>query len=64
MRERITQESFGPEGQRTQVIMLDTRFFRSALQATDDWGAKGKERYVPSRVQMTRRCWGKHNGLG
>lgn len=43
-------KSFGPEGQRTQVIMLDTRFFRSALQATDDWGAKGKERYVPSRA--------------
>ena len=40
--------SFGPDGQRTQVIMLDTRFFRSALQATDDWGAKGKERYMPA----------------
>ncbi|MEO0608631.1 MAG: alkaline phosphatase D family protein, partial [Pseudomonadota bacterium] len=31
--------TFGPEGQRTQVIMLDTRFFRSDLTATDDWGA-------------------------
>ncbi|MEM7329110.1 MAG: alkaline phosphatase D family protein [Pseudomonadota bacterium] len=40
--------SFGPEGQRTQVIMLDTRFFRSALTPTDDWGAKGKERYLPA----------------
>ena len=39
--------SFGPEGQRTQVIMLDTRFFRSSLKPTDDWGAKGKERYIP-----------------
>ena len=40
--------SFGPEGQRTQVIMLDTRFFRSALTPTDEWGAKGKERYMPA----------------
>ena len=40
--------SFGPEGQRVQVIMLDTRFFRSPLTQTDEWGAKGKERYVPS----------------
>ena len=40
--------SFGPEGQRVQIIMLDTRFFRSPLEPTDEWGAKGKERYVPS----------------
>ncbi len=40
--------SFGPEGQRVQVIMLDTRFFRSGLTPTDDWGAKGKERYLPA----------------
>ncbi|MFN3610118.1 MAG: alkaline phosphatase D family protein, partial [Hyphomonas sp.] len=40
--------SFGPEGQRVQIIMLDTRFFRSPLERTDEWGAKGKERYVPS----------------
>ena len=40
--------SFGPEGQRVQVIMLDTRFFRSPLTPTDEWGRKGKERYVPS----------------
>lgn len=40
--------SFGPEGQRVQVIMLDTRFFRSALTPTDAWGAKGKERYLPA----------------
>ena len=40
--------SFGPAGQRTQIIMLDTRFFRSALMETDDFGAKGKERYIPS----------------
>ena len=40
--------SFGPEGQRTQIIMLDTRFFRSGLTPTDDFGAKGKERYLPA----------------
>ncbi|MEO1252043.1 MAG: alkaline phosphatase D family protein [Pseudomonadota bacterium] len=32
---------------RVQLIMLDTRFFRSALRPTDEWGAKGKERYLP-----------------
>ncbi|MDP1554050.1 MAG: alkaline phosphatase D family protein [Hyphomonas sp.] len=40
--------AFGPEGQRTQVIVLDTRFFRSALTPTEEWGKKGKERYMPS----------------
>lgn len=40
--------SFGPEGQRVQVIMLDTRFFRSALTPTDAYGTKGKERYLPA----------------
>ena len=40
--------SFGPEGQRVQVIMLDTRFFRGPLTPTDDYGAKGKERYLPA----------------
>lgn len=40
--------SFGPEGQRTQIIMLDTRFFRSGLTDTDEFRAKGKERYLPS----------------
>ena len=40
--------SFGPEGQRVQVIMLDTRFFRSSLTPTDEWGGKGKERYLPA----------------
>ncbi|KDA04479.1 alkaline phosphatase D family protein [Hyphomonas oceanitis] len=40
--------TFGPEGKRTQIIMLDTRFFRTLLTRTDEYGAKGKERYVPS----------------
>ncbi len=42
------ERTFGPEGQRTQIIILDTRFFRSALTPTDEWGKKGKERYIPS----------------
>lgn len=37
----------GPEGAQTQVIMLDTRFFRSPLKATDEMNAPGKERYLP-----------------
>ena len=40
--------TFGPEGKRTQIIMLDTRFFRSDLTPTDEYGVKGKERYIPS----------------
>ena len=44
--------SFGPEGQRTQVIMLDTRFFRSGLTKTDEFGKVGKERYLPSQDPM------------
>jgi alkaline phosphatase D len=40
--------TFGPEGRRTQVIMLDTRFFRTSLTPTDEWGVRGKERYIPS----------------
>lgn len=39
---------FGPEGKRTQIIMLDTRFFRSALTPTDAYGTPGKERYLPA----------------
>jgi len=38
---------FGAEGKRVQVILLDTRWFRSALKPTDDRGKPGKERYLP-----------------
>ncbi|MFM2449317.1 MAG: hypothetical protein RIS44_1767 [Pseudomonadota bacterium] len=38
---------FGPPGQRVQVIMLDTRWFRSDLKPTDQRNSPGKERYVP-----------------
>lgn len=40
--------TFGPEGQRVQMIMLDTRSFRSRLTQTDEWGAPGKQRYLPA----------------
>ena len=37
----------GPRGMRVQVILLDLRWFRSPLRATDQRGAPGKERYLP-----------------
>ncbi len=40
-------ETFGPPGQRVQVILLDTRSFRSALKPSDQRGALGKEAYLP-----------------
>lgn len=46
-----TSETFGPEGRRVQIILLDTRFFRSDLTPTDDRGAPGKERYLASRAK-------------
>lgn len=39
---------YGPEGQRVQIILLDTRYFRSELTPTDERGAVGRERYLPS----------------
>jgi alkaline phosphatase D len=39
--------TYGPAGQRVQVILLDTRYFRSPLKPTDQRGAPGRERYVP-----------------
>jgi len=43
-----TAKVFGPKGEKVQIILLDTRFFRSDLTITDERGAKGKERYLPS----------------
>jgi alkaline phosphatase D len=40
-------QTFGPDGQRVQVILLDTRFFRSSLKPTDQRNAAGRERYLP-----------------
>ena len=39
--------TYGPPGQRVQLILLDTRYFRSPLKSTDEPGAPGRERYVP-----------------
>ena len=39
--------TFGPPGERVQVILLDTRSFRSPLRPTDQRGALGKEAYLP-----------------
>jgi alkaline phosphatase D len=41
------EQLIGPQDQRVQVIVLDARWFRSDLKATDERGAPGKERYVP-----------------
>ncbi len=38
---------FGPQGRRLQVILLDTRSFRSPLRPTDQPGAPGKQDYLP-----------------
>ncbi|MDH3663022.1 MAG: alkaline phosphatase family protein [Alphaproteobacteria bacterium] len=40
--------TFGPEGRRVQIILLDTRFFRSTLKVTDERGVTGKEHYMPT----------------
>jgi len=37
----------GPPGMRMQIILLDLRWFRSPLKASDQRGTPGKERYVP-----------------
>lgn len=38
---------FGPAGQRVQLIVLDTRTFRSPLRESAALGAPGRERYDP-----------------
>ncbi len=38
----------GPERQRVQLILLDTRWHRSALKPTDTPMAPGRQRYVPN----------------
>jgi alkaline phosphatase D len=54
--------SFGPPGRRLQVILLDTRWFRSDLKPTDQHGAAGKERYVPdddaTKTMLGEAQWG------
>lgn len=38
--------TIGPKGQRVQILLLDTRYWRSPLKPTDQRNAKGKERYL------------------
>ena len=40
-------ETFGPEGMRVQVVLLDTRSFRSPLRSTGEPGIPGKGPYLP-----------------
>jgi alkaline phosphatase D len=40
-------QAFGPPGQRAQVLLLDTRWFRSPWKRTDQRDAPGRERYLP-----------------
>jgi alkaline phosphatase D len=53
--------TFGEAGKRVQIIMLDTRFFRSPLKPTDEQGARGKERYLPdadpSKTMLGEAQW-------
>ena len=53
--------TFGPEGRRVQVILLDTRWFRSPLRRTDRRGAPGRERYLPdddpSKTMLGEAQW-------
>ena len=53
--------TFGKEGQRVQVILLDTRSFRSTPLKTDQRDAPGKERYVPdtnpSKTMLGQAQW-------
>ncbi|MEQ1930781.1 MAG: alkaline phosphatase D family protein [Parvularculaceae bacterium] len=37
----------GDKGRRVQIVMLDTRYFRSSLKPTDKLNEHGKERYLP-----------------
>lgn len=39
--------SFGPVGQRVQLIVLDTRYFRSPFKDSTCLGCPGRERYAP-----------------
>ena len=61
--------SFGPEGQRVQVILLDTRYFRDALEIAPDVKPKtyipsanpaatilGREQWVWLEEQMKQPC--------
>ena len=52
---------FGPPGQRVQVILLDTRWFRSPWTPTDQRDVPGKERYLadadPAKTMLGDAQW-------
>lgn len=41
-------EVLGEGDETVQIVVLDTRFFRSPLQVSDAPGSRGRERYVPT----------------
>ncbi len=51
----------GEAAERVQVIMLDTRYFRSPLKPTDEPGAPGKQRWLPdadpSKTMLGEAQW-------
>ncbi len=51
----------GEAGKTVQIIMLDTRYFRSDLKETDEFGARGRERYIPddtpSKTMLGETQW-------
>ena len=50
-----THRVFGPPGRRVQVVLLDTRWFRSPFVPTDCYRCRLKERYVAyNRTQSAR----------
>jgi alkaline phosphatase D len=53
--------TYGPPGQRVQVIMLDTRFFRSPLRRSDTPDASGYRPYLPdadpSKTMLGEAQW-------
>ena len=56
-----TSEQIGPSGERVQIILLDTRYFRGDLKVTDEKDAPLKERYLqnedPSSTMLGQTQW-------
>lgn len=56
-----TAATFGPPGRRVQLLLPDTRWFRSPLQRTPQRDAPGAERWVPdadpSRTMLGAQQW-------
>lgn len=50
--------TWGPLGRRVQVIMLDTRWFRSRFLSTDELGHPYKERYMPDASALSKTMLG------